>query len=1515
MPIFNVPSNGTTHEPKGWSPIGKKRRQLVMAAVLAASLLGVVLPSMVQTSAAASPDGLSVTVTPVAITPAQVTAGTAVFTLHVTDANKSGTPFDNYLLSGMPTSSAWLVMNKGAIVLPLSKNPYIYSLPKADVIAGKITIQPRAGATTLTGLTLSRMNSVENLVTDFDNGTFDYIGTAKPTIPSNTKYGYHDPQVVTPHGSCSPQYGPCDGYYTIWPTANMNGPAQHYNNMWADVRSITNPMVTPSTATICANYNVNTFGDWASNTTQVSLDQSSNSGKVAIFNGSDTTSPTSMLTTKVTGLKADTKYVFSYNTLNLSDDTSNSAVRSASVAAYANNSIAGSTGVMMKQDGCTTDKVSWIKGIAVVGSDATGSVNIDIRDNSAGGFGNDVAFDNIALYPLEVVSFDLPITTDAPHMTVAKMSSPASGSAVAPGQTVTYTVTGKNDGIVNLNPMKLTDDLSDVLDNATLVASSLNATVNGTTATAPTIDGDTLTWSGAVPAGQAVELTYQVVVSGGAKPSDTLTNRVVGSGTDAVNATTPVPSNCVLGTEDGCFSELSFEKQQQRQPGLTVGKVSNPGSGSPVEPGQEVTYTVTAQNTGDVDLKPVLVTDDLGDVLKRASLDTSSLSAVVGGAAVTAPTFSNGILLWSGPLAVNDTVTITYSVTISNAVQTGDKLINSVIASGTDPGNPGGPVPCNCQLGDEDGCSSTVIGYNPKPFANSAPELTIGKVSDPASGSKVDPGQVITYTVTAENTGDVDLDSAKVTDNLTSVFASAALVEGSLQTQMNDNPSANEAVINGNTLSWSGSLKVGDKLVITYEVKVKTGVLANQTIKNNVTGVFADPDKPSDELTANCENGTETGCNSDLTTASHPSLAYTKTSDPKSGSKVKAGQNVAYTVTVTNTGDTDLSMVNMTDNLSEVVKFADLDLSSLSAKINDDSVTAPTVNPSNVLSWSGPLAAGDTLVVTYSAKVRDDIKAGDKLTNNVVVNGVDPDDPGHPIVPDCVTDCSSVLDVQAADLQVSKSSTPVSGSQVDPGQTITYTLTAKNTGNVDLETASVSDDLSAISQYVTVDKASLQAMVDGVVAESPTINDGVLSWVGPLDIGQTATITYKTVVNADVLAGQIIQNKVTGAVIDPGNPDVPKSANCVDGTEAGCNSQLTVTSQPGLSYTKTSDPVSGSTVKSGQVVTYTVTVVNTGNTGLYPVEVADNLANVLAHATPVEGSVTTKVNGSLLINQAVITGDELSWSGPLAAGDTLAISYQVTVNPGLTSNDSLINGVTVSGAIPGDPDPIVPTCTTDCSSTLTGEDEPGSGTDNPDGPGSGTDNPDGPGSGTDNPDGPGSGTDPSDPGSGTDNPDGPGSGTDPSDPGSGTDNPDGPGSGTDPGDPGSGTDNPDGPGSGTDNPDGPGSGTDNPDGPGSGTDPSDPGSGTDNPDGPGSGTDPSDPGSGTDNPDGPGSGTGPGTDEPVQPGKGGGTPVKVEASTGGSLVNDSYPTVAIVVTMLMSAGGLVLMRYRRTASH
>ncbi|MCC3265625.1 CshA/CshB family fibrillar adhesin-related protein [Arthrobacter gengyunqii] len=109
-----------------------------------------------------------------------------------------------------------------------------------------------------------------------------------------------------------------------------------------------------------------------------------------------------------------------------------------------------------------------------------------------------------------------PLCTTHPvtDVLLSKGSVPGSGSTVSPGDTISYTVTaqseaGPADGLV------ITDDLSDVLDDAVFVPGSAGLSVAGGPAVAvadPAANGILTAGPVTVPAGSSAELTYSVTV-------------------------------------------------------------------------------------------------------------------------------------------------------------------------------------------------------------------------------------------------------------------------------------------------------------------------------------------------------------------------------------------------------------------------------------------------------------------------------------------------------------------------------------------------------------------------------------------------------------------------------------------------------------------------------------------------------------------------------------------------------------------------------------------------------------------------------------------------------------------------------------------------------------------------------------------------------------------------------------------------------------------------------------------
>ncbi|MFC7645270.1 hypothetical protein ACFQX6_35020 [Streptosporangium lutulentum] len=142
------------------------------------------------------------------------------------------------------------------------------------------------------------------------------------------------------------------------------------------------------------------------------------------------------------------------------------------------------------------------------------------------------------------------------------------------------------------------------------------------------------------------------------------------------------------------------------------------------------------------------MTESLEQLLDDADYngDATATSGSVG--------FADSTLTWTGDLAVGESATITYSVTVHDPYA-GDRQLDSVVVS-TTPGS-------TCPAGGSDArCTASVIVL--------VPALTVAKT---ANATTTVPGATVGYTVTVTNSGETPYTGATVTDALAGVLDDA----------------------------------------------------------------------------------------------------------------------------------------------------------------------------------------------------------------------------------------------------------------------------------------------------------------------------------------------------------------------------------------------------------------------------------------------------------------------------------------------------------------------------------------------------------------------------------------------------------------------------------------------------------------------------------------------------------------------------------------------------------------------
>lgn len=307
------------------------------------------------------------------------------------------------------------------------------------------------------------------------------------------------------------------------------------------------------------------------------------------------------------------------------------------------------------------------------------------------------------------------------------------------------------------------------------------------------------------------------------------------------------------------------------------------------------------------------------------------------------------------------------------------------------------------------------------------------------------------------------------------------------------------------------------------------------------------------------------------------------------------GDTVNYRITVTNTGQGTLTNLNVTDDKN------------------------PTAGAFHI----DTLAPGEKQSHQYTLTLDDSLPGG-SFVNTACGTADTPADSG--VAPTIPCDPAGI-DLVA--YHVAKTADPADGTDVKTGQKVTYTVTVTQRGSAPAD-AVFSDDLSKV-----LDDAAYNGDVTADLGTA-TVTGNRLDWSGTLPVGGVAHITYSVTVNGPQQLGD---GSLVNVVSSPGCDDF---AACTTTHEIGR-----------YTYSKTSDPAPGAAVKTGDRITYTVTVTQVGGSGV-TAQLTDDLSKVLDDAS---WAGDEKASSGTVKHD----GDKLRWTGDLAVGQVVTITYSVVV--------------------------------------------------------------------------------------------------------------------------------------------------------------------------------------------------------------------------------------------------------------
>jgi alkaline phosphatase len=239
-------------------------------------------------------------------------------------------------------------------------------------------------------------------------------------------------------------------------------------------------------------------------------------------------------------------------------------------------------------------------------------------------------------------------------------------------------------------------------------------------------------------------------------------------------------------------------------PDISAIKTATPGHGSGVTPGGTITYQITLTNNGTADATGLVLTDT---VPTHTTLVPGSQSA--SGTA----TESDGVLTFTGDVPAGSGVfTATFAVTVNSPLANGTPIAN--VASFT--------TDQTGVAGQTNSVSHTVV---------SGPNLALTLSADPLPGSKVQPGDWITYTVTAINDGTADATGVVISDTLDPQVHFVDVTPGG---GVNG---PNPLVFDVGTLTGNGGMVSYSVRVTVTNVTSDTSVTNMATLSSNETGL------------------------------------------------------------------------------------------------------------------------------------------------------------------------------------------------------------------------------------------------------------------------------------------------------------------------------------------------------------------------------------------------------------------------------------------------------------------------------------------------------------------------------------------------------------------------------------------------------------------------------------------------------------------------------------------------------
>jgi uncharacterized repeat protein (TIGR01451 family) len=410
--------------------------------------------------------------------------------------------------------------------------------------------------------------------------------------------------------------------------------------------------------------------------------------------------------------------------------------------------------------------------------------------------------------------------------------------------------------------------------------------------------------------------------------------------------------------------------------------------------------------------------------------------------------------------------------------------------------------------------------------------------------------------------------------------------------------------------------------------------------------------------------------------AAAPALAVVKRLHEPAGGVAVVSDTVTFTIRITNTGNTTLTSLTITDTHDACMRMTSADPEPFSAgrslflplilrqsggaprSANVRTIRAdmgPVYLEPVVWKLDSPLAPEAGTVITVDFHTRESSSA---CTNRVEVTAVD--EHGYPAGPEMAEDSVRVTEPAIA---VLKTLVNPDGGVAVAGDTITFTLRLTNTGDTTLTQITLVDTYDPTYLTLTSHSVGPDATAGGAITWTTALGSFL-----PLAPGQAVVLDIDFLAWASTMP-DLTTNMVIAHAID-------EYDHVAGPTQDSADVRIT---EPAIGVVKTlTDPATG-VVEAGETVTFALRITNTGDTPIGDLVLTDRYDP--AHLTLTSWGVTPDAHDAA--TGVVTWTDALDSYLPLAPGAALVLAVDFQADeptaPGVTTDTATVAGLDAYG--------------------------------------------------------------------------------------------------------------------------------------------------------------------------------------------------------------------------------------------